>query len=365
MSNIPMQAAATDAAVADTVVLETPVTKRSKLSTLLAICVYVYVATIIAIWLLIRVAGDRWWLATLIVYGPRWIYAAPICVLLPAAMLIRIRLIVPLAIGSFVAIFSLMGFFIPWRTWGNMASADLRVMTYNIEQFKASGEDFSALVEHERPDVIAIQECTGQFPWTDWWRQHQNWHTVHHGALLVASRFPIKNVEYSFSHWPTNRKPVLNGIYCVVSAPQGDFGFCNVHLDTPRRALSAVLDSETVINLNNIDYADYRLACRERESEDLRKWLSGFSESKIVAGDFNLASDGLIFRNDWKLRRDAFRWAGWGFGFTKQTVIREREYGLRIDYVLTESDRTPTRSWIGPDLGSDHLPLFAEIAANP
>ncbi len=328
----------------------------------LLVLVYGYLLLVAGVMLLLRFQGDRWWFATLVMYGPRWIYAAPLAVLVPAALWIRPRLLLPLLCCSAIAIFSLMGLCIPWRTWGQAESPSLRVLSFNIERYKVPGKEFSALLDRERPDLIAVQECAGVGRWTDWWKRHGEWHTVHRGELLVASRFPIKRVEVSYSRWPPHRRPVLNAIYCVLSTPQGEIGFCNLHLDTPRRALSAVLDRETILNLDKTDYADYRLACRKYESADLLHWLSQFPESKIIGGDFNMAPDSLIYRSDWAGFRDAFQWAGWGFGFTKRTIIRRQEYGLRIDRVLTDGDWTPTRSWTGPALGPDHLPLFADLA---
>jgi vancomycin resistance protein VanJ len=336
--------------------------KMRHLSNALPVLVYGYLLLVAGVMLLLSCQGDRRWYATLLMYGPRWIYIAPLVVLVPGAFLIRPRLLLPLGLGSVISIFSLMGMCIPWRTWWNSEPATLRVLSYNIERYKVPGDEFSELLDREQPDLIAVQECAGVGRWTDWWVRHSEWHTVHRGELLIASRFPIKSVEVSYSRWPPHRKPVLNAIYCVLSTPQGEIGFCNLHLDTPRRALSAILDGETFINLDKVDYADYRLACRQYESTDLLHWLSQFPQSKIIAGDFNMAPDSFIFRSDWAAFRDAFEWAGWGFGFTKRTVIRQQEYGLRIDRVITDGNWTPKRSWVGPDLGPDHLPLFADIA---
>ena len=335
--------------------------KRLHATTLLRVVVYGYVAAVVCLWLMIRFCGDRWWFATLLQYGPRWIYAAPLTAFVPAALAFQRRMLLPLGIALLVALFGLMGLTIPWRNLAGSSNADLRVMSYNIQRYSVSGEKFSQLIDQERPDLIAVQECAGIGKWTDWWKRNTEWYTIHRGELLIASKYPIKHVEYSFSTWPKNRKPVLNAIYCVVAAPQGDIGFCNVHLDTPRRALSAVLDRESIVNLNNIDYAQFRLECRENESKDLAQWLDNLPNSKVVAGDFNMTSDSPVFRRDWKSRRDAFRWAGFGFGTTKQTVIRRRGYGSRIDYVFAGSDRKPIECWVGADMGSDHLPLLADL----
>ncbi|WP_182870602.1 endonuclease/exonuclease/phosphatase family protein [Rhodopirellula sp. JC639] len=250
---------------------------------------------------------------------------------------------------------------LPWRSWGGASESDLCVLSYNLHRCRVDQRRFSELLEEQQPDVIAFQEYAG-YRRHEWWQPDETWYSARRGELMVVSRFPIKRVEISFSRWPPDQRPFLNAMYCVLETPQGELGFCNLHIDTPRRALGAVLDRERIIKFENAGYADYRLKCRQLESKELRQWLSSFPGPKLIAGDFNMPTDSLIYRDDWNAFRNSFGWAGWGLGFTKQTVIRQHEYGLRIDHVLTDDHSTPLKCWVGPDLGSDHLPLFAEIA---
>lgn len=71
--------------------------------------------------------------------------------------------------------------------------------------------------------------------------------------------------------------------------------------------------------------------------------------------------DSTIYREFWQAYGNAFDRTGFGLGYTKQTVIRGRSYGLRIDHILTGSGWQATRCWVGPDLGSDHLPMIADL----
>ena len=79
----------------------------------------------------------------------------------------------------------------------------------------------------------------------------------------------------------------------------------------------------------------------------------------IVAGDFNLPLESAIYRRDWATLQNAFSAAGFGLGHTK----RSRWFGIRIDHVLAGSKSRIERCWIGPDVGSDHRPLVAELTA--
>ena len=47
-------------------------------------CLRLYRA-VVGVWAVLWFAGDRWWFATLMLFGPRWVYAAPMAVLVPLA----------------------------------------------------------------------------------------------------------------------------------------------------------------------------------------------------------------------------------------------------------------------------------------
>ena len=56
------------------------------------------------------------------------------------------------------------------------------------------------------------------------------------------------------------------------------------------------------------------------------------------------------------LYRFAFEDAGWGYGYTRPS----RYPWFRIDHILASPEWVFTRCRVGPDVGSDHLPLIAE-----
>src|SRR5271165_2647241 len=63
-------------------------------------CTWLYVAAVAAVWLLLRLGGDRWWFSTLILFGPRWFLALPLVPLGLLAALARRRLLVPLTAAA-------------------------------------------------------------------------------------------------------------------------------------------------------------------------------------------------------------------------------------------------------------------------
>ena len=81
----------------------------------------------------------------------------------------------------------------------------------------------------------------------------------------------------------------------------------------------------------------------------------------IVVGDFNTPPDSAIYRSFWSEYGNAFTRAGIGFGYTEWPEVRKVPFGIRIDHVLMTPTWRPRRCWVGPDVGSDHLPVIADL----
>src|SRR4051812_9826777 len=62
-----------------------PPLTHPRLRGMLALLCWLYLLAVIAVWLVLRFQSDRWWLATLVLFGPRWLVAAPLPLLLPLA----------------------------------------------------------------------------------------------------------------------------------------------------------------------------------------------------------------------------------------------------------------------------------------
>ncbi len=87
----------------------------------------------------------------------------------------------------------------------------------------------------------------------------------------------------------------------------------------------------------------------------------------ILLGDFNTTDQGDLYRlaADAGLV-DAFRVAGWGLGLTWPAAPIGGRLALppliRIDFVWHTAHFQAVRAWVGPGVGSDHLPVLAELA---
>src|SRR5260221_7933023 len=71
---------------------------------------WAYLVAAVLLWLTLRLGADRWWVPTIITYGPRWIWAVPAIGLLPLAIWFRRRMAWVAVGGAMVVLFGVMGF---------------------------------------------------------------------------------------------------------------------------------------------------------------------------------------------------------------------------------------------------------------
>ncbi len=330
-------------------------------STAVAVCTWSYVAAVLAVWLLRRLGGDRWWFATVMLFGPRWPYAVPWALLAPAAALVRPRLLWPLMAAALVLLGPIMGLCLPWARLAAHGGRTVRVLTCNIDGANVNIRRLMTLVAAAQPDVVALQECPSDLA-LNW---PAGWHVVRAGQLLVASPHPLRDDAAAKNRHPPSPWPPVNGLWCTVEMPHGPIGFCCIQLHTPHEGLSEVLDRRTLVSPARSTQLTADIADRRQESVELAGWLSDRSRQWLAAGDFNMPADSAIYRACWGRYVNAFSTSGFGFGYTKWTAIHGWQFGARIDHVLGGRGLTACRSWVGPDVGSDHLPLLAGLSLPP
>ncbi len=330
---------------------------------MLAVC-WSYLAAVVAVWLLICLAGDRWWVATVMMLGPRWVWLFPLFVLLPLCVTTRRRRLTfgPLLLGAAIVVGGTMGFCIPWRAWFPGDSPQLRVLTCNVEGNNCGTAALHNLIVKVQPDVVALQECPK-------WDQEvlgnlfpEGWTVRRGGSLLVATPHSIVATQTHKRNRPPSRWPPVNGLYCVIESPGGRVGLCSVHQRTPRPGLYIVLDRQTGLSAERSDAVTAETERRRIEAEDLAEWIQGHDGHTLVAGDFNMPVESAIYRNYWARFDNAFGQVGFGFGATKMTRVHGFRYGLRIDHILLDDGLRAHRAWVADTVGSDHLPLVADVA---
>src|SRR5437879_1901537 len=110
---------------------------------------------------------------TLALFGPRWVWALPLMVLVPMTTVLSRRHLWVLLNASIVIVGPIMGFCVPWgRVLANDTGVEtVRVLTCNAAGVR--GGDLMALIEEVRPDLVVLQE-SGRMPdHPDFWRGWQ------------------------------------------------------------------------------------------------------------------------------------------------------------------------------------------------
>jgi endonuclease/exonuclease/phosphatase (EEP) superfamily protein YafD len=234
----------------------------------------------------------------------------------------------------------------------------LRVLTCNIKGHGDKNEQLDALIRQSQADIVALQGCWDEIR-VQW---PGAWHVVRSGELLVASRFPLQEVTATAHARTGFSQPRANLLSCTVSLPEGELRFATVHLQSPHYGISHVLDRKTGIRPSRSDLIAEEIAARWQESEEVAAQLAADGRPDIVVGDLNLPVESPIYRTFWSTWSDAFSAAGWGWGGTEWPhPVAGIRFGVRIDHVLSGPSWRPRRCWLGPDIGSDHLPLLADL----
>jgi len=306
---------------------------------------WVYLVAMIAVWLFLRLEGNRWWVGMVAMYAPRWVCIIPLILLIPMALAFSRRSLWILAVGSAVTVFPVMGLCLPW---GRLSPADksvpsIRLLTCNVHHQALDASKFAEVIASLRPDIVVLQEWTPQDRSSVFGTS--GWNVVVTGETCVASRFRIYGVR---------DLPRASAVHAAIETPMGVIDIFNVHFASPHFALrdsvQGLPNGPGDLEKNNED--------RANEAGDLNQIVGKIHGPLLIAGDFNLPSDSAIFRDNFSSLTDSFPSAGFGFGWT----YHNKWTTTRIDHILCNDLWTCRRCWVGPNVGSPHRPLIADIA---
>lgn len=317
-----------------------------------------FLLVVIIIYSILFVAGDRWWPATLVLFGPRWLLLLPIIAFLPWAFWKSSRVILPLVFALLIVFGPIMGFRLSLKPFPSSAGRFLRIITCNIQNGKFDHAALCALIESCRPDLVALQECPRDIKLS----LPDGWQMIQQGELAVLSRYPFSQAEQSFHAFhPPHTWPRNSLLVCRVHTKYGDFVFVNLHLPSPRYGLSHILDRKTVINLQRKQLLVEQTLHRRRTATDISSVIARLQAPVIIAGDFNMPVESTIYRELWGRYANAFSNRGNGFGWTHLVTVKGVTSGTRIDHVLVDKKLRPSYCQVGSDVGSDHRPVIADI----
>ena len=333
-----------------------------------------YTMVLALIWVLLITTSERWLPATVLLYGPRVVVMLPLLVLALAALMLARRSALLALPAAFIATYGIMGFRFGIVLPDSARGPAVRVMSLNARGGEVVSQRIREVLDLD-PDVIGIQECSTLVAET--LRAGGRYTVLQSGAQCTASRWPITFVD-SMPRLAFQRIQSLGYggsgrvLRYRVQHPSQPFQLINLHLETPRRGLRGLTGSDGLIPddgkfsraLPSVDVqrafganAEIRL----RESERASGWATSKVDDGplVITGDFNQPVESTIYRQYWSAYTNAFEAVGRGLGYTKfeGTLLR-----ARIDHVLVwPSAFAVERAFVGPDVGSDHRPVVAEI----
>ncbi|MCC6123509.1 MAG: endonuclease/exonuclease/phosphatase family protein [Pirellulales bacterium] len=318
---------------------------------------WLYVLSLLLVWAALRFLADRWWFGTVMLFSPRWIYSLPLPALVPLCLFWDRRRWPVLLLGIVMLLFPVMDFRLPWGRPFAPAGTGYRVLTCNLHYEECDLEALRFLIAREKPDFIALQDCryeAVQAALTEY-------RVLHGDQLLVASRFPLREIDELSGPEPPHDYAREHAAFYAADTPAGQLIIGCVHFPSPRYGLSNVLDRRTGIRLSRKQFLRQDIRLRWEVSSAVKEIAEKFSAPLILAGDFNAPTESAIYRDHWSSYRNAFSRAGFGFGRTFECEVRNIPFGVRIDHILCSPKITPARCWIGPSVGSEHLPVLADL----
>jgi endonuclease/exonuclease/phosphatase (EEP) superfamily protein YafD len=303
------------------------------------------------LWVVLGYA-ESWWPATLLMFAPRWIFALPLAVLIPGSLYAGWRTVVVVLFAGLVACGPVMGFNIPWQrlTTSTPAGTSFRVLTCNMHDTDLEPTLLDNFILATAPDIVVVQE---------WGRSRnsvlrsiEGWHIPPHKNrhFFLASRHPIRQVV-NLGHESMSDGAAVTRY--ELETPAGIVTVFTLHLATTRYGIYNTIHQ----NPNGPAEVQENSDLRRTQSEFVASQAAACQEPVLIMGDFNTPPESPFFSQIWSPYTDAFTAAGWGLGYTflgaKTTV--------RIDHILTGSGWACTKCWVGPEVGSPHRPVIADL----
>ncbi|HMF37820.1 MAG TPA: endonuclease/exonuclease/phosphatase family protein, partial [Isosphaeraceae bacterium] len=260
-----------------------PVSRATRV--IVIVLCWAYSATLLGCYAAASFLSAEVWPVHLILYGPRWIAALPVILLVLLAAWLRLRwstLPLSVALFSFIGI---SGFNVPWEnllTTGVDSGQTLRVLTCNVQGRDLKIRNLADFVAAERPDVVCLQECSLVDPLAV--LGGEGWYYRSAGEFCLASRYPI--LDFDQFHRPDKNYRII-AVRARLSRSGKSIPLILVHLMTPRSGLQSLVERQG----QGIDSFRETASVQRFESELLRRWVKGAPGSIVLAGDFNLTAE--------------------------------------------------------------------------
>jgi len=324
---------------------------------LFAACVVVFFAS------RYRLAGWPPWFALVNSFAPFLFLPLPLVTLWAVLRRQRVALAAAgVALCAFVLVYGRQ--LIPKAAVASGGEA-IDVMTFNLGPFLAGPETVAAAIAAADADIVALQELTPAFERAIRTELEARYpYSVlepESGGRGLLSRFAVEDVAWiqgdGGQRASLSAKITAHGHELQVFAP---------HPTIPEVAWREGWPLPIGLDTSR----------QERQLLDLGERAKASEGSVLVIGDFNLSDQSRAYRTLTETLDDAFREAGWGFGFTFPHGLRAEHllpsmFGirgiplpgplLRLDFIMHSDDMRAESAQVGCDGGSDHCYVRARL----
>jgi len=217
----------------------------------------------------------------------------------------------------------------------------IRMMTFNVFYRSKEMPHVAKFIREERLDLVVLQEHKpgSRSPLDSLKQALPDWHFAEAGDVVIMSRWPLAAVK-SFPMQSLAGREILSvevvgpRRFRVVGAHWSSVQIKQGWRGMVKATKTTALDIEVT----------------------KRALGEGSALPTILAGDFNATQRHPAFRElrGWE---NAFDARGMGLGSTFSVAYRL----VRIDHIFVNSRFKTCECHVGPDFGSDHLPLLATI----
>jgi len=290
---------------------------------------------------------SMFWLASLVCYTPTsliiipWVFLFPTLLYSQRWILASILTIITLLTGY---IFSNFEFNINSIDQEILQTQKLTVLSANLGG--TDPQKIALLIKNIQPDIISLQEVTAaqikhQF-------DHDPWNVICESHLCLISRYQLKLVNAVSRNFLQDWGDFI--MHVEINSPSKMIDFYNVHLETPREGIEALIKNPIKGIAKMKDVTEHQLI-----ESGIASNLAKKGHLSIIAGDFNMTELSPIYQTYWANYENSFAQKGTGFGYSKSS----KWIGVRIDHILYDKNAWSTkRAWVGPSIDSDHLPII-------
>ena len=231
-------------------------------------------------------------------------------------------------------------------------AATLRVMTLNVNAQNPHTDLVVRAIEAEDPDLLLLLEITPAL-WESTSIEFRERYPYRASEIVdspfgiaLLSRRPF--VYHDILHFGTYGRPAISAQLCLENAESGAAPPClhvmAMHPDPPITPSLA--------------------RSRDGQFTEVGEYLRGVSEKRrLVMGDLNATPWSPALRHF--MEHNGMRDSALGYGVHPTWFSRWLPLGIPIDQILHSNGIIVLDRRVGPDVGSDHFPVTADVSLAP